>query len=604
MSLILGISAFYHDSAAALIQDGKILYAAQEERFSRKKNDSSFPIKAIKSICKECKIGLNDLDAIVFYEKPLLKFERLIETQISNSPFGFFSFKKSIPIWIKEKLFQKKYILKKIKEIEPLFKKNKIIKFSQHHYSHAASTFFPSPFEKSLILTIDGVGEWSTTSISIGEKNKIKILEEIYFPHSIGLLYSAFTYYLGFKVNSDEYKMMGLAPYGEPKYLEIIKEKIINIKEDGSFSLNMKYFNYTKGLTMTNKYFDQLFNKPVRDKNETITQFHMDIASSIQKVTESIVLKICKYIQKKYKNENLCLAGGVALNSVINGKIDSEKIFKNVWIQPAAGDAGGALGAALGYWYDEKNNERIFDANNKKDQMHGSLLGPSFKENDIEKILLNLNAKFKKLNDNEICNITTDHLINGKAVGWFNGRMEFGPRALGSRSILADPRNLDMQKTLNMKIKFRESFRPFAAIIMEDKVSEYFQTNNISPYMLKVFKINQSKILQTKSNEANKIGFDKLNIERSDIPAATHVDNSCRIQTINKDDNIKLYNLLLNFYKKTNCPLLINTSFNVRDEPIVCTPEDAYRCFMSNNIETLVIENFILEKEAQYEKVC
>ncbi len=597
MNYILGISAYYHDSAATLLENGNISIAVQEERFSRKKNDDSFPDKSITYILSEKKIKLKNIDKIIFYEKPFLKFERLLETHLAFSPYGFKSFAASIPIWLREKLFQKDLIFKELKEIDKDFNDIEKIKFSDHHLSHAASAFYPSPFKKSSILTLDGVGEWSTTTIGYGEKNKLEIFKEINFPHSIGLLYSAFTYYLGFKVNSDEYKVMGLAPYGKPVYKNLIFDNLMDIKNDGSFRLNMKYFNYATGLTMTNKNFSELFRNPVRKQDSKINQFHMDVASSIQYVTEEIVLKICHFIKKEFKQKNLCLAGGVALNCVANGKIYKEKIFENIWVQPAAGDAGGSLGAALAYWYNEKNNERVSDE--KSDKMNGSYLGPSFTNEQVEEKLKKINAKFKKLNNEKINSETVKALVDGKAVGWFQGRMEFGPRALGSRSIIADPRNDQMQKILNLKVKFRESFRPFAPAIIEDKVSEYFDFKNKSPYMLFVSPLNNNKRLPVNKEEEKKFGIEMLNVKRSVVPAITHVDYSARIQTVNENNNIKFYNLIKEFYEKTNCPILVNTSFNVRDEPIVCSIEDAYKCFLLTDIDVLVIENFYLLKEDQ-----
>ena len=597
LTYILGISAFYHDSAAALIKNGEIIAAAQEERFTRKKHDESFPTNAIKYCLAEEKINLTEIDAIVFYEKPFLKFERLLETYVGFAPAGFKSFCASVPIWIKEKLFQKNLIFKELKKIDSNFLDIKKIKFSDHHTSHAASAFYPSPFDKSLILTLDGVGEWATTTIGIGENNKIKILQEIHFPHSIGLLYSAITYYLGFKVNSGEYKVMGLAPYGDPKYEKLILDNLIDLKEDGSFRLNMKYFNYATGLTMTNKNFDLLFGKKRRSpETEKLEQFHMDVAASIQVVTEKIVIKICEFIKKEYKIENLCLAGGVALNCVANGKILKNKIFKDIWIQPAAGDAGGSLGAALAYWYDELKNIR---ESSNIDKMKGSYLGPSFTDEQIENDLEKAGGIFKKIEEDKLLQVVSEHLSNGKAVGWFQGRMEFGPRALGNRSILADPRSEKMQKLLNLKVKFRESFRPFAPSILREKVGEYFELNYDSPYMLIVSKIN--KKIQIEMNEIEKklFGIEKLNVKRSLIPAVTHVDYSARIQTVHKDTNPKFYRLIERFNNLAGCPILVNTSFNVRGEPIVGSPNDAFRCFMGTDLDILVIENLILEKSNQ-----
>tara|TARA_A100001015_G_scaffold139406_1_gene154574 strand:+ start:2428 stop:4263 length:1836 start_codon:yes stop_codon:yes gene_type:complete len=593
---ILGISAFYHDSAAAILIDGKIIAAAQEERFSRKKHDSRYPFNAVKYVLSESKLNLNQIDHIVFFEKPFLKFERLLETYMAFAPKGFKSFSLSMPIWLREKLFQKKYLFDKLKEQEETFNDINKIKFSEHHYSHAASAFFPSPFEEAIILTLDGVGEWATTTIAIGNKNKLEILKEIHFPHSLGLLYSSFTYYTGFKVNSGEYKLMGLAPYGKPIFKDLILEKLIDLKEDGSFKLNMKYFNYATGLTMTNEKFSKLFGQPVRDsKKDLLTQFHMDLASSIQAVTEEIVLKITKNISSKYKIKNLCLAGGVALNCVANGKILKEEVFENIWIQPAAGDAGGSLGAALAYWHHELKKPR----KEFKDQMKGSYLGPKFENDLIEKKLNSLNANYKKYSRDEIISLTAKELVEEKTVGWFQGRMEFGPRALGGRSILADPRSEKMQKELNLKIKFRESFRPFAPSVLREDVSEWFDLNSDSPYMLLVSEVKKDKQIKMKVEDEKLFGIEKLNIKRSSIPAITHVDYSARIQTVHKDTNSRYYDLISEFKKYTNCPILVNTSFNVRGEPIVCSIEDAFNCFMGTNLDILVIEDFILFKDQQ-----
>ncbi len=601
MTYILGISSYYHDSAVALIHNGKIIAAAQEERFTRIKHDPSFPKNSIKYVLKEASISLSQLESIVFYEKPFLKFERLLETHIAFSPFGYRSFLASMPIWLKEKLFQKTLIFNELKNIDPNYKDIKKIKFSEHHLSHASSAFYPSPFKEAIILTLDGVGEWATSTIGIGKDNKIKILEEIQFPHSIGLLYSAFTYYLGFKVNSGEYKVMGLAPYGNPKYTDIILKNLINVKEDGSFRLDMKYFNYATGLTMTNEKFNKLFEgKQRRDpEKDELNKFHMDIAASIQKVCEDIILKICKYIKSKYKINNICLAGGVALNCVANGKIIKNKIFDNIWVQPAAGDAGGSVGAALYYWYNNLNKNRdVF-----KDQMRGSYLGPQFSDDEISTDLKRLNANFKKVNENELYKIIAKELSDEKAVGWFQGRMEFGPRALGNRSIIADARSAKMQKNLNLKIKFREDFRPFAPAVIREKVSEYFKINYDSPYMLLVADVNdQIKINLDKEEKFS--GINKVNEIRSTIPAVTHVDYSARVQTVHKETNLKFYNLIKEFESITKCSVLVNTSFNVRGEPIVCNIEDAFNCFMGTNIDILVIENFVLFKSDQDKKLA
>ena len=596
MTSILGISAFYHDSAAALIIDGKIIAAAQEERFSRKKHDSRYPYNAVQYVLSEAKLKLSQINHIVFFEKPFLKFERLLETYLAFAPSGFKSFSLSMPIWLREKLFQKKYLFDNLKEHDDNFNDIDKINFSEHHYSHAASAFYPSPFEEAIILTLDGVGEWATTTVSIGKKNEIKMIKEINFPHSLGLIYSAFTYYTGFKVNSGEYKVMGLAPYGEPKYKDIIVNNLMDIKDDGSFRLDMSYFNYATGLTMTNKKFSNLFGQPVRDpKKNPLTQFHMDIAASIQAVTEEIVLKISQSIASEYKIKNLCLAGGVALNCVANGKILKNKIFDNIWIQPAAGDAGGSLGAALAYWHKELGQPRdIF-----KDQMKGSYLGPSFNEEEIETELKLLKANYKKINSENLIEIIANELSKEKTIGWFQGKMEFGPRALGGRSIIADPRSEKMQKELNLKVKFRESFRPFAPSILIEDVSDWFDLKNESPYMLLVADVKKELQIQMSKEDQTLFGIDKLNIKRSSIPAVTHVDYSARIQTVHKETNPRYHNLLKKFKEITGCPVLVNTSFNVRGEPIVCSIKDAFNCFMGTNLDILVCENFILYKNDQ-----
>ena len=593
MSLILGISSYYHDSAAAIIVNNEIVAAVQEERFSRIKHDSSFPFKSIEYVLKAANVNLSDLDNIIFYEKPFLKFERLIETHIAFAPHGFKSFCASIPIWLREKLFQKRLIYKNLKQIDKQINENKI-KFSEHHLSHAASAFYPSPFDEALILTLDGVGEWSTTTIGIGKGNKINILEEINFPHSIGLLYSAFTYYLGFKVNSGEYKVMGLAPYGEPKYQKIILDKLINVKEDGSFRLDMSYFNYATGLTMTNKKFSEIFGKQVRKPEDKLEQFHLDIASSIQVVVEEIILKISKYIKNKYKISNVCLAGGVALNCVANGKILKKKIFDNIWIQPAAGDAGGALGAALAFNYLELKKSRISGL----DQMKGSLLGPRYTDKEIENDLEKNHANYDKLNEQDLFSIVSNELVQGKAIGWFQGRLEYGPRALGNRSIIADPRSKSIQKDLNIKIKFRESFRPFAPAVLREYLSDFFELNCDSPYMLLVASVKNKISSQNKKEKSSSI-LDQLNQLRSNIPAVTHVDYSARVQTVHKDINKKFYDLISKFNEISSCPVVVNTSFNIRGEPIVCSPSDAFKCFMGTNLDILVIENYILFKDKQ-----
>ena len=589
---ILGISCFYHDSAAALIKNGEIINCVQEERFSRKKHDSNFPSNSIKFILEENNLKLNDIDYIVFYEKPFIKFERLIETYLHYVPKGFKSFKNALPIWIKEKLFQKIIIKDLLKDIDESYDKKNIF-FSKHHYSHAASAFFPSSFKKALVVTFDGVGEWETTSVFLGEDNKLKPLKVINFPNSLGLLYSAFTYFCGFKVNSGEYKLMGLAPYGEAKFTKLIKENLIDIKEDGSFRLNDKYFNYSIGLTMTNTRFSKLFNVQPRKSGSKIEEIYMDIAASIQVVIEEIILKMMSSLKNEFKIENLCLAGGVALNCVANGKIFKSKLFKNIWIQPASGDAGGALGAALGFYYENLNNNRLTD---NLDKMKFSYLGPKFTNEKIKEDLKKLNGVFKECNDDEIINITAKCLASGKVIGWFQDKMEFGPRALGNRSIIADPTSKDMQKKLNLKIKFREGFRPFAPIILEEKINEWFEYGMISPYMLLVDFLKKDK---RKIKTDNFKGLEKLNTPRSEVQAITHVDFSARIQTVNNHSNIKFYKLLQKFNELKKIPILINTSFNVRGEPIVCTPSDAFKCFMATDMDILVLQNFILEKEKQ-----
>ncbi len=596
MTAILGISAFYHDSAATLLKDGKIVAAAQEERFTRIKHDSSYPKNSINFVLDYANLKLSELDHIVFFEKPFLKFERLLETYVAFAPKGFSSFSKAMPLWIKEKLFQKKLLINKFKEQDKNFKLEEKIFFSDHHLSHASSAFFPSPFEEAVVLTADGVGEWATTTVAVGKGNKLEIKKEIHFPHSLGLLYSAFTYYTGFKVNSGEYKLMGLAPYGNPIYEDKIK-KLIDIKEDGTFRLDQDYFNYAKGLTMTNNKFHNLFGQKPRDpEKEKITKFHMDIASSIQKVTEEIMIKLAKSIRQEYNINNLCLAGGVALNCVANGKILEEKIFDKIWIQPAAGDAGGSLGAALALWHIQFKNKRLVENN---DQMKGSYLGPEYSQFQIENELNSLGAVFKTYDYDELLDKTSDYLSEEKAIGWFQGRMEFGPRALGARSILGDPRSENTQKNLNLKIKYRESFRPFAPSVLEEDVSTWFDMNVSSPYMLLVSQINEDKKIPMTSEDKILFGIDKLNIKRSEVPAITHVDYSARIQTVNKNTNKYYYDLISKFKKKTGCPVIVNTSFNVRGEPIVNTPSDAFNCFMGTELDYLIIGNCILDKKKQ-----
>jgi len=600
MRSILGISAFYHDSAATILVDGKIVAAAQEERFTRIKHDSSYPFNAVEFVLNYSKMKLSEVDAIVFFEKPFLKFERLLETYVGLAPKGFKSFCAAMPIWLREKLFQKNLILNKLKRHDSSFKNKDKIFFSEHHLSHAASAFFPSPFEEAIVLTADGVGEWATTTVAIGKGNKLDIKKEIHFPHSLGLLYSAFTYYTGFKVNSGEYKLMGLAPYGNPIYIDKIKQ-LIDIKEDGSFKLDQSFFNYATGLTMTNNKFNKLFGQKQRDpQNQEITEFHMDIAASIQKVTEEIMIKLTKSIHKEYGIKNLCLAGGVALNCVANGKILKEKIFENIWIQPAAGDAGGSLGAALAVWYLDQKNKREVNLN---DEMKGSYLGSEYTQNQIEKELEEIGAEFETVDYDNLIDQTSKFISEEKAIGWFQGRMEFGPRALGARSILGDPRSDKMQKNLNLKVKYRESFRPFAPSILKEDLSNWFDMDVDSPYMLLVSSISQEKKIEMTDEQKKLFGIDKLNIKRSEIPAVTHVDYSARIQTVNKETNKRYYDLIKRFKEKTGCPVIVNTSFNVRGEPIVNTPTDAFNCFMGTELDYLVIGNCILDKKKQYKNL-
>jgi|TARA_Y100000294_G_scaffold178106_1_gene207568 carbamoyltransferase len=597
LTSILGISAFYHDSAAAIVIDGKIIAAAQEERFSRKKHDPSYPFNAVEFVLKKAKLKLSEVDYIAFYEKPFLKFERLLETYVAFAPKGFKSFSMSMPLWLKEKLFQKKMLFNELKFHDENFNNINKIYFSEHHFSHAASAFYPSPFNEAAVLTLDGVGEWATTTVAKGQGRDLEIIKEIHFPHSIGLLYSAFTYYTGFKVLDGEYKVMGLAPYGEPKFKNLILDNLLDLKEDGTFRLNMKYFDYATGLKMINDKFSKLFGLPPRNpKKDLLTQFHMDVASSIQSITEEIVLRMVKTIAKEYGSKNLCMAGGVALNCVANGKILKNKFFENIWIQPAAGDAGGALGAALSLWHVNLKKERFSPL---KDEMQGSYLGPSFDENEIKKNLTSMGATYEKLPEEKLLEIIAQELSKEKTIGWFQGRMEFGPRALGARSIIADPRSDKMQKILNLKVKFRESFRPFAPSIIREDLSKWFELDCDSPYMLLVADVNKSIRRNMTDKEKKLFGIEKLNIKRSEIPAVTHVDYSARIQTVHKETNPKYYKLLQNFKKITNCPIIVNTSFNVKGEPIVCTVEDAYKCFMGTDLDILVCENFILYKEQQ-----
>ncbi|KUI98003.1 carbamoyltransferase family protein [Vibrio sp. MEBiC08052] len=594
---ILGISAFYHDSAACLILNGEIIAAAQEERFTRKKHDDSFPVNAVQYCVTEANITASEIDYVVFYEKPLIKFERLLETYLAFVPHGFSSFRLAMSLWMEGKLFQKSLLIDGLcHAFESRINWKEKLRFSEHHLSHAASAFFPSPFERAAVLTLDGVGEWTTTSLAIGHGNQLNIIKEMHFPHSLGLLYSSFTYYLGFKVNSGEYKMMGLAPYGMPKYTRLIKEKLITIGEDGSFHLDMRYFNYCSGLTMTNKRFHDLFGGLPRRPESTITQREMDIAASIQKVTEEVITKLARSIAQETGERNLCLAGGVALNSVANGLILREKIFDNIWIQPASGDAGGALGAALAYWHIHHQGERRCTSA-LHDHMQGSYLGPAYSDHVIEQTLNKHGARYDKLTTDELINKVALLLREGKVIGWMQGRMEFGPRALGARSILADPRAPAMQKKLNLKIKFRESFRPFAPSVLREHMADWFMHDIDSPYMLLVDHINTDK--QYKANDSEATGIKKLHFSRSVIPAVTHVDYSARIQTVHHNTNPKYYALIKRFYELTDCPVIVNTSFNIRGEPIVCTPEDAFRCFMGTEMDILAIGNYLLIKDEQ-----
>jgi len=595
---ILGISAFYHDSAACLIDDGEIIAAAQEERFTRIKYDANFPVNAITYCLDEVNLKPDKIDYIVFYDKPFLKFERLLETYLAFAPRGFKNFVTSVPIWVKEKLFQKSLIIKNLRDLwgKEIDWTERLI-FSEHHLSHAASAFFPSPFNEAAVLTMDGVGEWSTTSLAIGHGNELSVHKEINFPHSLGLLYSAFTYYVGFKVNSGEYKLMGLAPYGEPKYSNLIKENLIDIKEDGSFALDLNFFNYCTGLTMTNEKFNILLGGVPRNPETEISQRDMDMAASIQKVTEEVLIKLVKGVAKTSGQKNLCLAGGVALNCVANGKLLREEIFEDIWVQPASGDAGGALGAALGAYHIMLNKKR--KPSDKIDNMKGSFLGPEYSELKTNETLEDCGAVFSNHSQDQIIELTAKDLADGKAVGWFSGRMEFGPRALGNRSILADPRSESMQKLLNLKVKYRESFRPFAPSILREDLSDWFEMDTDSPYMLLVANVVESQRKAITKEEGVLSGVDKINYPRSTIPAVTHVDFSSRIQTVHKETNLTFYRLLEQFKKLTNFPVLVNTSFNVRGEPIVLTPEDAFRCFMGTELDVLVVGNAYMKKTEQ-----
>lgn len=593
---VLGVSAYYHDSAAALVEDGVIVAAAQEERFSRKKHDARFPVNALHYCLQQVGVGLEGIDRVVFYDKPFLKFERLLETYLAFAPRGFQSFRMSIPLWLREKLFLKDLLLKEFRKHDPDKRWNGELLFSEHHLSHAASAFFPSPYEEAVVLTMDGVGEWATTSAAIGRGNTLEVFKEIHFPHSLGLLYSAFTYYTGFKVNSGEYKVMGLAPYGEPKYVDKIFRHLIDVKDDGSFRLDLSYFDYCTGLTMTNAKFDALFGGPPRKPEELLTQHHMDLAASLQAATEEVVLRLTRALRKETGLPNLCLAGGVALNCVANGKVLRDHRFENIYIQPAAGDAGGALGAALvGYHLQLGQPRQVAPG----DAMKGSYLGPQFAQGEIESRLQAAGAKFEVLDDASLVDACAADLSEGKALGWFQGRMEFGPRALGSRSIIGDPRSPTMQKTLNLKVKYRESFRPFAPSVLRERVADWFELDGDSPYMLLVADVVKSRRRAMTADEHKLFGIDKLNVPRSDIPAVTHVDYSARIQTVHEHTNPRYHALLAAFERHTGCPVLVNTSFNVRGEPIVGSPEDAFRCFMGTELDVLAVGNCYLRKEQQ-----
>jgi carbamoyltransferase len=594
---ILGISAFYHDSAAALIVDGIVVAAAQEERFTRKKHDAGFPSNAIEYCLREGKCSLEDIDHVAFYDKPFLKFERLLETYVAMAPRGIRSFQMAIPVWLREKLFQKDLLKRQLNSLTSKFDVEKLL-FVEHHFSHAASAFYPSPYGAAAVLTMDGVGEWTTTSLAIGHGSDLKIHKELRFPHSLGLLYSAFTYYTGFKVNSGEYKLMGLAPYGEPKFSKIILDNLIDVKADGTFWLNQDYFDYCTGLTMTNERFNALFGQPVRKPEQPLTQFHMDVAASIQAVTEDVILRLARSIRAETGLPNLCMAGGVALNCVANGKLHREGVFDNIGIQPAAGDAGGAVGAALAVYYMNGNGERRI-ADGVIDGMSGSYLGPSFSNGDIQKELSAAGARYIVLSEEQVIDQSARALSEGNALGWFQGRMEFGPRSLGCRSILGDPRSPSMQKTLNLKVKYRESFRPFAPSVLREDVSDWFELDNDSPYMLLVADVRRDRRRAMTDEERHLFGIDKLNVPRSDIPAVTHVDYSARVQTVDKRTNPLYHKLLSQFKALTGCPVLVNTSFNVRGEPIVCTASDAFRCFMGSEIDVLVVGNCLLRKEEQ-----
>ena len=594
---ILGVSAFYHDSAAALIHDGEIVAAAQEERFTRKKHDARFPADAVQYCLQTAGLKQNELDHVVFYEKPFIKFERLVQNYLALAPRGLRSFQMALPLWVREKLFQKNLLCKELDRICPGAKSGERLLFAEHHQSHAASAFFPSPFEDALVLTMDGVGEWTTTSAALGSGNKLDIIQEIKYPHSLGLLYSAFTYYTGFKVNSGEYKVMGLAPYGEPRYAQTILDNLIDVKRDGSFRLNLDYFDYCTGLTMTNGKFAELFGGPAREPEERLTQHHMDLAASVQAVLEKVVLQMTCSLATQTGAQNLCIAGGVGLNCVANGKVMQAGRFKGIWIQPASGDAGGALGAALAAYYIHRGQPRVIKQ--RLDGMKGAYLGPSFEQTDVERRLMEAGAKFAVCSDDEVLERSVEALAEGKAVGWFQGRMEFGPRALGNRSILGDARSPAMQSLLNLKVKFRESFRPFAPSVLREDVQEWFEMDADSPYMLLVAGIEERRRLMMTPEQQKLFGIDKLNVPRSEIPAVTHVDYSARVQTVHAETNPRYHALISAFKEQTGCPVIVNTSFNIRGEPIVCTPEDAFRCFMGTEIEVLVVENCFLRKEDQ-----
>lgn len=594
--IVLGISAYYHDSAAALLRDGEIVAAAQEERFTRKKHDAGFPMEAVEYCLKEAGISLGQVDFVAFYDKPFLKFERLLETYMAFAPRGFQSFRMAIPVWLREKLFLKDLLIKELKRYSPEYDWDNRLRFSEHHLSHAASAFYPSPFEDAAVLTMDGVGEWATTSLAIGRGNKLEVVKEIHFPHSLGLLYSAFTYYTGFKVNSGEYKVMGLAPYGEPKYAQLILDQLIDLKPDGSFRLDQSYFNYSTGLTMTSAKFHGLFGAPPRKPEEKLEQRHMDLAASIQAVTEEVVLRLTRAIRSETGMRNLCLAGGVALNCVANGRVLRDAQFDGLWVQPAAGDAGGALGAALAVHHIHLGQGRDAAV---QDRMRGSYLGPAFEQAEIERRLASAGAKFTVLDDAALFETCAASLAEGKAVGWFQGRMEFGPRALGGRSILGDARSPAMQSVLNLKVKYRESFRPFAPSVLREDVADWFELDGDSPYMLLVADVVKKRRRAMTEEEQSLFGIEKLNVPRSEIPAVTHVDYSARIQTVHAETNLRYHALISAFKQLTGCPVIVNTSFNVRGEPIVCTPEDAFRCFMGTEIEVLAVGNCFLEKGAQ-----